>query len=304
MNSKFSVISIISLIIALLGVIAPIVWDYYTDKKGISLSVLSRSVIISPSTDVKGLDISYKGTKLSFLSKTVFQIENIGNRPLLSSDIVSPIRIELQKGTNILDLIIEYKHPQNIDVSLSRNNEIIEVTFSLLNPGDKISFSLLTNVKQIDFIATARIAGVSDLVVTEQLSKGDSMWDLLWIPVGCLSMLLASVSTVGFYRYPQEIRVKRALRNKSFIIPDLLDLDNARRWVENTFYFTTSDEREPIISCLYKLNDQGHGFDKKIINGVVSEVVRKSTSNLYVALFLFFVGVFGIYYSGSSLGYF
>ena len=304
MNSKFSIVSIITLIIALLGVIAPIVWDYYTDKKGVSLSVLSRSVIISPSTDVKGLDISYKGTKLSFLSKTVFQIENTGNRPLLSSDVVSPIRIEVQKDTSILDSIIEYKHPKNIEVNLSQNNEVIEVTFSLLNPGDKISFSLLTNVKQINFIATARIAGVSELVVTDELSKGNSIWDFLWIPVGCFSILLAAISMVGFYHYPQELRVKRALRNKNFIIPDLLDIDDARKWAESTFYFTTSNEREPIISCLYSLNSQGYGFDKEKIMKVVSEVVEKSTNNFSVALFLFSVGVFGIYYSASSLGYF
>lgn len=72
MTSKFSFISIASLVITMLGVIAPIVWDYYVDQKGISLSVLSRSVIISPSKDIKGLEVSYKGTKLEFFIKNDF----------------------------------------------------------------------------------------------------------------------------------------------------------------------------------------------------------------------------------------
>ncbi|QPR54863.1 hypothetical protein [Aeromonas allosaccharophila] len=304
MTSKFSFISIASLVITMLGVIAPIVWDYYVDQKGISLSVLSRSVIISPSKDIKGLEVSYKGTKLEYLSKTIFIMENTGNRPLLKAEVVSPVKIKILDDVNVLDTIVESQHPQNIDVSLIQRDGIIDIDFLLLNPGDKIVFSLLANTERINFDASARIAGVNELIVIDEPSEEGSAWGLLWTPVAVLSVILIFTSMSGFYQCPQEWRIKRSLNNHSFVIPDLYNIDEAKDWVVKNFYFMTTEELAPIISCLYRLDSKDSLLNKGEIKRVVSIAVERSTKNLPIAIFIFLVGLFGLYYSVRALGYF
>ncbi|MCD9212781.1 hypothetical protein [Vibrio cholerae] len=303
MKEKIGFITFVTLLISILGVIVPITWDYYNAKKDLSLTVVSSSIVISPSSEVDGLKVSYKGIELNTLSKTTFLIENTGSRPLLKSEVVSPIKIEVPKEVKILDAIIDSQVPSNLDVNLIRNNGIVEINFSLLNPSDKVYFSLLTDSNKLEFSASARVVGVSELAVFYTPPKTLTIWALLWMPVAIISSLLVIVSLFGFIHYPKEYRVKRALKNNSFVVPEFSSIEEANVWVKETFYFMTKNEIEYITNHLSELDRSGNGFTRDTIEQKARKAVEQSLNNLIMALFLGSIGLFGLYYSLNAMGY-
>lgn len=303
MKDKMGVLAFISLIVTVLGVILPIAWDYYTGQKGVSLTLMSHSQLISTSAGVDGINITYNGTKLTSLSKMIFLLENTGNKPILKSDVITPVRITVPKDSNILDAIVDSKHPDNLDTLLKFKERNLDVDFSLLNPGDKIYISLLLDSLKSDFVATARIAGVNELNVNNSPPKTWTIWDLVWFLVGFLSLLLIIVSFIGFASYPKEFRTKRAIKNGSLIVPDFVSYKEAHDWVVNTTSFITSSERKTIINLLRFFEESNAKVDKDSILKTMNDAVHDSTNNLVVALIVFAVGVFGLYYSLNSMGF-
>lgn len=303
MKNKFGAITFVSLVVAILGVVVPIAWDYYSGRKGVSLTLMSHSQVISSNTAVDGLEIIYKGTKLSSLSRMTFLVENTGSKPILASDVVSPIKIETSGKSNILDVIIDSKQPENLEVQITNSSRSVEINFSLLNPGDTVLVSLLVDSLDKGFRATTRIAGVKDLNVNNEPPKTLTVWALLWIPVGLLSLVLVLASSVGFIQYPKEVRVKRSIRKGLFIVPEFKSYEEAHNWVKETTDFITSSEREPIFDVLKELEEQNNVFDQNRILIAVKTAVLNSTNNLIVALVVSGIGVLGLYYSMNSMGY-
>lgn len=303
MKSKFGTITFISLLVAMLGVVVPIVWDYYSGRKGVSLTLISHSQVISSSNAVDGLEISYKGTKLSSLSRMTFLVENTGSKPILASDVVSPIKIQVSERSNVLDVIVDSRKPENLDVQTTSSSRSVEVDFSLLNPGDTVLVSLLVDSLDKEFKATARIADVKEINVNVEPLKTLTVWALLWIPVGLLSLVLVLASSVGFIQYPQEVRVKRSIRKGLFAVPEFKSYEEAHEWVKGATAFITSSEREPIFDVLKELEEQKTGFDQERILNVVRRAVLGSSNNLIMALVVSSIGIFGLYYSLNAMGY-
>ncbi|MBE4254443.1 hypothetical protein HJ079_24725 [Vibrio parahaemolyticus] len=238
MKEKFGVITVVSLFLAVLGVVAPISWDYYTGQKSITLTAIAQNSVISPSISVDGLEISYKGTPLTTLSRNTFLIENTGSKSLLQSDVVAPIEVKVSEGVTVFDAMVESKQPDNLDILLSKQANSVLINFTLLNPGDQVLISLLTDSNTSSFTAAARIAGVKELTVLDEPPKTLTMWAIIWIPVATFSGLLILISIVGFVQFPQEFRVKRALRLGRLNVPDFHTYEDAHQWIEkNTFIY-------------------------------------------------------------------
>lgn len=303
MKNKFGAITFVSLVVAILGVVVPIAWDYYSGRKGVSLTLASHGQVISSNASVDGLEIIYKGTKLTSLSKMTFLVENTGSKPILASDVVSPIKIDTSEESNILDVIVESKKPENLEVMITSSSQSVEIKFSLLNPADTILFSLLVDSLDKEFKATTRIAGVKDLDVNNEPPKTLTVWALLWIPVGLLSLLLLLASFVGFVQFPQEVRIKRSIKNGLLEVPEFKSYEDAHTWVKETTDFITSSEREPIFGILKELEEQNNGFDQVRILSAIKKAVISSSNNLIMALVVGSIGALGLYYSIISMGY-
>lgn len=303
MNNKSGAITIVSLFVAIVGVIGPIAWDYNSGRKGVSLTLISHSQVISSSTAVDGLEISYKGMILSSLSRMTFLVENTGSKPILASDVVSPIQIVPAEKSNILDVIVDSKKPENLDLQTTNNSRSIEINFSLLNPGDTAVVSLLLDSSEKDFKATTRIAGIQDLTVNIEPPKTLTIGALLWIPVGLISLVLVITSFVGFTQYPQELRVKKSIRKGQFEVPEFKSHEEAYDWVKETTNFLTGSEREPIFEVLQELEEQSLGFDQERIFKALEKAVLRGANNLIMALVVCSIGILGLSYSLSAMGY-
>lgn len=303
MKNRFSVTTFVAFIITAPGIIIPIIWNYYIEQKSISLTLLSYSKIISPMTDVDGLDFIYKDKKLSALSKATFLIENTGSIPVLESDVVTPIKIKLLDGGNVLDTTVDSINPSNLDFFSIKNAQGITIKFSLLNPGDKAVISLLTDSKEINFEASARIVGINKININYEPPKTLTIWAFLWIPVGFSSLILLLASFYGFYQYPKEFRVKRLLKRNKFLIPKFKSYEDAYFWVKENFDFATGDEIASITQYLKGLEESHGDINNSSLLTVIHKSVLGSLNNLVVGLIVFFSGLFGIYYSLNSMGY-
>ena len=303
MKEKFGVITIVSLLLAVLGVVAPISWDYYSGQKSITLTAVSQSSVISPSISVDGLEISYKGVPLTTLSRSTFLIENTGSKSLLQSDVVAPIEIFVDEGVRVFDAMIESKTPDNLDILITQKTNSVLINFTLLNPDDRVSVSLLTDSTTSKFSAATRIAGVKELTIFNEPPKTFTMWAIVWIPVAIFSGFLILVSIVGVVQYPQEFRVKRALKLGRLFVPDFHTYEDAHKWVEKTLSFTTKKERQLVFRLLAKLDEEGGGFDSHQVLNEVSLAVKRSPNNFIMAAFVSGIGFFGLNYALTSLGY-
>lgn len=179
---------------------------------------------------------------MTSLSKSTFIIENTGNKPILTNDIVTPIKIEIPNKVSILDSIIELKNPDNLDASLNVRNNVVTVGFSLLNPSDKIYLGILTDNNDYTFTASARIAGVSQVDTHLSPPTTFSIWYILWIAVCLFSFLLVVISFMGIYQYKDEFKYKTEVKNKTFFIPTLSTVSDVETWVESTFKFALKKE--------------------------------------------------------------
>lgn len=80
---RSGLVGVTGILVGLLGVVGPIVWEYYKTKSEIKLRVVGTSTIISKPKKLDGLIITYDGEALDQLSKTVFSLINSGRTPIL-----------------------------------------------------------------------------------------------------------------------------------------------------------------------------------------------------------------------------
>lgn len=163
-------IAVAGIIIASLGIISPIVWDIVKNKTSISIIKEYSSSLLSNNIANEKIEIKYDGKNIDNISKTQFTIKNTGRTPIISSDIVSPIKIGLANG-NILDSSIEKLLPQNITTTLNINNDNIKLSFDLLNPGDIIIIDILSDSNNAIYTCQSRIKNISTIKIEESRVK-------------------------------------------------------------------------------------------------------------------------------------
>lgn len=299
-NLNFASIS--GILIGLLGIFGPIIWDYYKTNTAIELRVVGKSTIVSKPEKMDGLVISYSGEVLNELSKTSFVIVNSGRTPIHERDVAAPISIKFSDESDIIDAKIDSVFPQDLDASLyfNKTEGSIALKFPLLNPGDKIDFSILSKTSNITFDAAGRIAGVPSLIVKD-ISQERGGIGRRWVVyfVGIFSALLFLVAIVALFTLlPDERRIKSQVRAGTFLLPSLKSKTEWFTWINSTFKFTTEKEREPLLQLMNGLPDTeslaiSH---REQIMVAIQSVLRHSMSNLTAVGIVFGIALIGCWY--------
>lgn len=310
MNPKSSIsgfIGITGIVVGVLGVIGPIAWDFYKTKLELEVRALDRTILIGPAAKIEGLAVTYKGENLEQLSKTIIVITNTGRTPILEKDVVKPLTVTFDKSTQVLEVRLESAVPPETQASTTYSRERNEAVVSapLMNPGDSLKLSVLAKTEKIDFEASARIAGLTSVVVEKEGLNGRESRNFPWlvIPVGGFSLLLALASLVGFWQAPRELSVKRKLRQDRFEIPPLANKSQTLIWIESTFYFVTTKERDTFKSFVDTLPDRENFsvvYRAELLRGA-QDLVNGMLSNLLMAIGVLSIACLGIWYSVASL---
>lgn len=293
---------ILTVVVGALGVFVPIAWDYYKSKLAVDVRVLGKSVVISRPEEIDGLVVSYNGETLNELSKISISVSNVGRMPVQERDVSSPLTVKFSEGTSVIDASIDERHPENLVAGMvfNRADGSVVLNFPLLNPGDSITFSALSKTKDIDFEASARIAGLSKLDVVKISPQEEAARKIPWYLtfVGLLSVFMILISILGVSDYPAERRMKRKFKGGELRLPLLDDKAEFIEWVDKSFKFTTLAERAALKELVLSLPD-GEGFvarHEAAINSQIKVLLEKSLSNLTLALVCFVIGVAGVYY--------
>ena len=164
---------VLSSVIALAGVVLPIVlWLVDHSSKSIAISVVS-STSLDPTINqpVEGLAFTLDGVALRSPYLSVLHIQNTGTKPVSSSEFESPIEIKSESKSKIVRAEFADASPIDLQPVITVVKNRILVDPLLLNPGDSLKLNVVTSEDRPAFIARSRVAGISQIPVSEKKIK-------------------------------------------------------------------------------------------------------------------------------------
>lgn len=207
-------VNAITISLAALSIIIPIIWAKYDTKANISVYRKSSTEIARDNIGAgEKLEISYNGSSISQLNISLFVLENTGNKPIKSEDVKSPVRIHYSGDVKILEAQIIDQHPKNLGAAIKVTGNDVLIEQDLLNKSDSIAFKIISsgNIKSIE--STARIADIGYIDYKDQaslLSNKDQNASLK----DYLLMALLLFSTAAFFNLINEARkIRSATKN-------------------------------------------------------------------------------------------
>ncbi|MDB2705432.1 hypothetical protein N9Y67_02700 [Pseudomonadota bacterium] len=116
-NTNFFSLTIFGLLLASIGIVAPIAWDWWSSSSGLTLTPLQETVLVEKKANVDDLEIIYKGSRVENLSKVVFSLKNTGRLPIVKDDLIEPLNLTFSSGS-ILNATIESTNPSNLKAAV------------------------------------------------------------------------------------------------------------------------------------------------------------------------------------------
>ena len=166
MKKSLPFIGILTLIITIIAIIIPLVYDYIKNMYRIDIILNSQSIIIEEKANLKDkIKIFYQNTEVKNILQYNFSIHNTGKKPIVKDEVFQWPNIKIHNST-ILDISIIKHQPSNMLVNFDIKNDNVEIQFELLNPSDYINFQILVakddlTINNIDY--SARIKNIKKL---------------------------------------------------------------------------------------------------------------------------------------------
>lgn len=137
------------------------------------------SLVKRPS-ELNDLQILFKDDTISSLSKVTLSIINNSNKPIDSSDFVTPFVIKFGDSISILTTEIASIKPKNINCSskLGSSRSSIIVNFDLMNPNDELALDILYEGNLSKIEPYSRIKGIQNIEFTRRPQKLE-LWKFL-----------------------------------------------------------------------------------------------------------------------------
>ena len=304
---KSNIWAITGITIGVIGIVGPILWDYYISKSELYVKLLDVSKIIERPSKLDELIITYKGEELEELSKTVISVANTGRRPILNSDFIQPLSIQFSTNSKIVDAKIELMKPKDLGVSLVFNKLNRKVTFNipLMNSGDLFTFSALSKTTITDFSASARIVGIRSLLIDKHIIDTVPKKPIPWTvyPVALFTILMFLASFVGISHIPGERKFKKLIKEDKFIIPELNSKSQFINWINDYFIFITLKEKNELIEFVISLDEDPSfsiTYEKDIIN-TIRRIFTKSIPTIFIVFIVQLLVLFGVWYVFTNI---
>lgn len=298
-KSRFS-ITLIGLIIAMLGIIAPISWDWWSKKSELSLTKDQNVSLIEKKTGVDGLSITYLGHEIDTLSKLVFTLKNTGRTPIEETDLVSPPTLKITQG-ELLNASIESMSPENIGSTIKKSGNSISIKFPLLNPDDSITFSILLSDRNPKYEVESRIKNISKITSLDekdQIKIRSSFGFSVYI-TGTLIILFFVVLIGLLTEIPRKKRALKTILKEETPIKVGVQSNMAMSYIDNDLSFLTSTKRLKLKTIAQR---QGAFLDEEntaeLLISIKNDVENESPGGgAFVCFFIICVGIYYIYSS-------
>jgi len=295
--------TIAGLLIGIIGIITPILWDLWRGGASVELKQLEEVVIIQKQDYLKKLKILYDNTELKNLTRFRFILSNTGTKPIVEDDLIEPPMIAFKSGTKILDTEIDAIYPRNLDATVTRvdQDSSVQLEFPLLNPGDNITFSILiADYSGAPFDASARIVGVEELSMVRMVSEPErtekpTHWSAYLVGILSFIFLVAALGLISVCR--SEFSFKRTLEEGHSIIPQDANKEHLLNLVRSELSWTTPSERKPVLQYIENISNENiTADDRHSIEELVKTVTQRATSNVTWAFVFAIFAAIGIAY--------
>ncbi|WP_324044818.1 hypothetical protein [Aeromonas caviae] len=243
-------IPILGLVLAGIGIISPIAWDWWNKHSQLTVETKSIATIASNVQPIKGLELFLNGKKIGVINRVLIEFRNSGRTPVTKDDIVSPININFGDG-EILDAKIEKKSPKNIDATLSTGNNLV-VSFSLLNPDEYFEVSVLTTSNSPTVSASARIKNISQIEITSSVNSISIRSEMLVpvIAIGFLGFLLGTAGIMIAREVPKKLHAARALEAGTHFLLSADTHKEARKYLYSDLDFLSDSRRMRVDAAI------------------------------------------------------
>lgn len=152
--------------IATIGAIIAAFIIYYLQKskKRLSYEIISNTQLVGIKNKIQDkIKILYEDKLVENVHLVSIRLINDGNLPIAIDDFATPIRVQLGNNTNILTYEVLEQNPSELNATITRMEDRIEVQPLLLNSNDNFTLNILLNDYDESLCITARIKGVKNI---------------------------------------------------------------------------------------------------------------------------------------------
>ena len=236
-----------------------------------------------------------------------FSLVNVGRKPIIRSDIISPPTIRFPEGVNLLDFQIDQLFPPNLQVEheLNKTTRTLSLNFPLLNPEDSVRFSILLEGSIPKYQADARISNLKELLIADRTGelrkkRGGVPWTVY--PVGFFALLFAAVAVSLFNDFKKKINQRRDYILAKNPLPHFETKKEYLGFINDVFSYMTDKKREPIINIINKIaEDSLTKNNQNDIEAAIIEFLEKDDGNLSGAIVSLCIFATGLWYVLSKV---
>jgi len=162
-----AIVAILALIVAILAILTR------KRKKFGYIQIEKISLVDIKKEGIERIEILFDGKKVDDVSLILFKIVNYGNTEITENDFKKPISINFGDNSKVLDIGVEEKKPDDLDLIIENKEKYAEIKPLLLNRKDYIVFTAyVNNFKKLEI--KTRITGVhkiTDLTFSREIYK-------------------------------------------------------------------------------------------------------------------------------------
>lgn len=309
-KQPLSKLALVSLIIAILGICAPIAWDYWKTKSDLAVHLTGKLPLFANDNSLEKLRIYYGSNEVKQLTRFNFVFENAGKTPIQERDIIVPVELSLNNGCVFIDKSVDKVEPSSVTakVILTNENKTLQLQFPLVNPSDKISFSGLVSGTNPVISLQSRVVGVHEIRFIDEssLSRKSSIFSTKVLPnvvLGALFALLLALKATHSERR-QARTALLIIESDSERLSKFTKKSDFLNYVRGRLepYIFRSDRRQIIMEIESMVPEEGVSQEVKpqVIQAIktpVQDTIRINTTAMKVVTICFIVGAMaGIYF--------
>lgn len=161
----------IEILLGFLAVIAAItvpliIYFLQKSKKRLAYEIISDTQLVGVKSEVQNkIKIYYEDKLVENVHLISIRFINNGNQPISIDDFAKLINIGLGNNTNILTCEVLEQNPKNLDVSIIKMQDSIEIQSLLLNSNDNFTLNILISDYKGELEVSARVKGISKIEV-------------------------------------------------------------------------------------------------------------------------------------------
>lgn len=159
----------VEILLGFLAVIAAItvpliIYFLQKSRKKISYEIISNTQLVGIKNKIQDkIKILYEDKLVENVHLVSIRLINDGNQPIAIDDFATPIRVQLGNSTNILTYEVLEQNPSELNATIIRTEDRVEVQPLLLNSNDSFTLNILLNDYDESLCITARIKGVKNI---------------------------------------------------------------------------------------------------------------------------------------------